>query len=295
MDVYSSESSHAFKELSEYFNVSLEEMADSAVRVADANVVGAIQLVSTERGRDPRDYVLVPFGGAGPLHAARVAEELGITTILVPPNAGVLSAYGLLASDYLQYETLTRRIPLGEGAAELVRALFGELKDRVTASFRDLGIGAELHYSHSLDMRFIGQAFEITVEIDGDALPCLDADGLLALFNEAHNRVFSFGESGLHRAEIVSFRLGASAPPDGVPALNEGISDEVLRAETRIFDQGAWRDCLLLSRAAIRQEADGIAGPALVEDGTSTIFVPEGWTAAVDTQDNILLRNLGKD
>jgi N-methylhydantoinase A len=133
------------------------------------------------------------------------------------------------------------------------------------------------------------------VEIDGDALPCLDADGLLALFNEAHNRVFSFGESGLHRAEIVSFRLGASAPPDGVPALNEGISDEVLRAETRIFDQGAWRDCLLLSRAAIRQEADGIAGPALVEDGTSTIFVPEGWTAAVDTQDNILLRNLGKD
>jgi N-methylhydantoinase A len=156
MDVYSSESLHAFKELSEYFNVSLEEMADSAVRVADANVVGAIQLVSTERGRDPRDYVLVPFGGAGPLHAARVAEELGITTILVPPNAGVLSAYGLLASDYLQYETLTRRIPLGEGAAELVRALFGELKDRVTASFRDLGIGAELHYSHSLDMRFIG-------------------------------------------------------------------------------------------------------------------------------------------
>lgn len=291
MNVDGAASSSVFKSLSEQFDFSLEQMADSAVRVADANIVGAIQLVSTERGRDPRDYVLVPFGGAGPLHAARVAEELGITTILVPPNAGVLSAYGLLASDFLQYETLTRRITLGEGAAEQAQTLFAELKARVTASFRDLGIQGELHYSHSLDMRFIGQAFEITVDIDGGELAGLDADGLLALFNEAHNRVFSFGESGLHRAEIVSFRLGASAPPDVVPALNEGIGDAVLRAAHKIFDQGEWRDCLLLSRAAIGAEASGIPGPALVEDGTSTIFVPQGWTATVDKQDNILLKS----
>ena len=291
MNVDGAASSSVFKSLSGQFDFSLEQMADSAVRVADANIVGAIQLVSTERGRDPRDYVLVPFGGAGPLHAARVAEELGITTILVPPNAGVLSAYGLLASDFLQYETLTRRITLGEGAAEQAQTLFAELKARVTASFRDLGIQGELHYSHSLDMRFIGQAFEITVDIDGGELAGLDADGLLALFNEAHNRVFSFGESGLHRAEIVSFRLGASAPPDVVPALNEGIGDAVLRAAHKIFDQGEWRDCLLLSRAAIGAEASGIPGPALVEDGTSTIFVPQGWTATVDKQDNILLKS----
>ncbi|MFP6695635.1 MAG: hydantoinase/oxoprolinase family protein [Alphaproteobacteria bacterium] len=291
MNVDDAVSSCVFKTLSEQYDFSLEQMADSAVRVADANIVGAIQLVSTERGRDPRDYVLVPFGGAGPLHAARVAEELGITTILVPPNAGVLSAYGLLASDFLQYETLTRRITLGEGAAEQVQTIFAELKARVTASFRDLGIQGELHYSHSLDMRFIGQAFEITVDIDGGELAGLDADGLLALFNEAHNRVFSFGESGLHRAEIVSFRLGASAPPDVVPALNEGIGDAVLRAAHKIFDQGEWRDCLLLSRAAIGAEASGIPGPALVEDGTSTIFVPQDWTATVDKQDNILLKS----
>ena len=69
-----------------------------ALQLADANIVRAIQLVSTERGRDPRDYALVPFGGAGPLHAARIAEELGISTIVVPPNAGVISAYGLVAS-----------------------------------------------------------------------------------------------------------------------------------------------------------------------------------------------------
>ena len=289
MSVDVSASSRAFEALSEKFHLSLEEMADSAVRVADANIVGAIQLVSTERGRDPRDYVLVPFGGAGPLHAARVAEELGIRTILVPPNAGVLSAYGLLASDFLQYETQTRRIPLGADAPGLVREVFSQLRDQATASFQNLGVTGKLHFTRSLDMRFIGQAFEITVDIEGHTLTDLDADGLLALFNEAHNRVFSFGESGLHRAEIVSFRLGASVPPDLVPALNKGIGDQVTRGQARIFDQGKWRDCLLLSRAAIREEIVGISGPALVEDGTSTIYVPHSWSATVDDQDNILL------
>jgi N-methylhydantoinase A len=290
MTVDGSAARSVFKELSGNLDMTIEDMADSAVRVADANIVGAIQLVSTERGRDPRDYVLVPFGGAGPLHAARVAEELDISTILIPPNAGVLSAYGLLASDFLQYETLTRRIPLAEGAEDQVRGVFAELQERATTSFRELGVQGDLAISYSLDMRFIGQAFETTVDIDGDVLPKLSADKLLDLFNEAHNRVFSFGESGLNRAEIVSFRLGASAPPEVVPALNEGMDETVVRTESQVFDRGEWRKCLLISRAAIALEAGGIPGPALVEDGTSTIFVPHDWIATVDDQDNILLK-----
>ena len=90
----------------------------SALQLADANIVRAIQLVSTERGRDPRDYALVPFGGAGPLHAARIAEELGIATIVVPPNAGVISAYGLVASDYTKFDAVTRKMKLDEAAAK---------------------------------------------------------------------------------------------------------------------------------------------------------------------------------
>jgi N-methylhydantoinase A len=94
----------------------------------------------------------------------------------------------------------------------------------------------------------------------------------------------------MHRAEIVSFRLGASAAPEVVPALNEGISDKVVKGQTQIFDRGEWRQCVLLSRAAIALETNGVPGPALVEDGTSTIFVPNDWTATVDDQDNILLK-----
>ena len=103
MSVDLAAASHVIGEIAKKFNVELAEMADNIIRVAEANIVRAIQQVSTERGSDPREFALVPYGGAGPLHAARVAEDLNIDTVVVPPNAGVLSASGLLLSDYVHY------------------------------------------------------------------------------------------------------------------------------------------------------------------------------------------------
>ena len=105
MEVDRDAASRVCRPLAGQFGVSVEEIADSVIRLAEVSIVRAIQRVSTERGRDPRDYVLVPFGGAGPLHAARVAEDLAIETVVVPPNAGVLSASGLLLSDHVHYRT----------------------------------------------------------------------------------------------------------------------------------------------------------------------------------------------
>jgi N-methylhydantoinase A len=278
------------------FDMNAEQLADAAIRVADNNIVRAIQLVSTERGRDARDYVLVPFGGAGPLHAARVAEQLGIRTIVVPPNAGVLSAYGLLASDFATYETLTRRVGLGgkgdEGAAAQVLDVFGGLRRQAEDGFRELGVTGDIDFSYTLDMRFVGQAFEVPVHLTGEDLDGLTDERLLGLFNEAHHRVFSFGEAGLHRAEIVSFRLGASVPPDVVPSLSEGGTQAAASGTTRVFDLGEWHDCPLLTRGNLKGGAS-VAGPALIEDDTSTIFVPAGWQAEVDSRDNIVIRNKG--
>ena len=155
--------------------LSIEQAAASALQLADANIVRAIQLVSTERGRDPRDYALVPFGGAGPLHAARIAEELGISTIVVPPNAGVISAYGLVASDYTKFDAVTRKMKLDEAAAKEAGSIFGEMRARLAAQFADMKLPGDLLYTHTLDMRFVGQAFEVGVEIPADRLGSLDA------------------------------------------------------------------------------------------------------------------------
>ena len=277
----------AFTPLAERFEMSAEEAADSAVRIADSNIVGAIQLVSTERGRDPRDYVLVPFGGAGPLHAARVAEALEIATICVPPNAGVLSAFGLLAADYVQYETRTRRVPVDADAPETVRAQFAEMAADARRSFAALGITGELRLSHTLDMRYVGQAFEVPVDLDEAALAGLTSDALLAAFNTAHHRVFEFGDAGGNNAEIVSFRLGVAAAPGDVPSLAEE-RDAAAAGETTLFDGGEALSCRLMARGDFG--GGTLAGPLLVEDATSTIYVPKGWRAKVDACDNLIMR-----
>ncbi|MDP6708382.1 MAG: hydantoinase/oxoprolinase family protein [Alphaproteobacteria bacterium] len=277
----------ALAPLAERFEMRLAALADSAIRVADANIVRAIQLVSTERGRDPRDYVLVPFGGAGPLHAAAVADELGIATILVPPNAGVLSAYGLLASDFLTYDTLTRRVAVEDDAAETVRACFAEMRRDAEGRFAALGIEGPLRHDYALEMRYVGQAFEVPVSLDEDSLAALDVAGLLARFNEAHHRVFEFGDSGQNAVEIVSFRRGTAAAPASLPALSEsGEGGEV--AETTIQQGGSEVRAKLLRRAMLEAEAP-IAGPALIEDATSTILVPAAWQARRDAADNLVL------
>ncbi|MBS4010927.1 MAG: hydantoinase/oxoprolinase family protein, partial [Roseovarius sp.] len=133
----------SMESIAEKLGMTVEETADSAIRLADANIVRAIQLISTERGLDPRDFVLVPFGGAGPLHATAVAEELGICRILVPPNSGVISAFGLLASDFATYESLTRRVPLDPASPIVVLKLLSEMKERAFLRSDAMGIGRD--------------------------------------------------------------------------------------------------------------------------------------------------------
>lgn len=292
MTVDAAAAERAFRPLAAHFKMGLREIADSALRVAEANIVRAIQLVSTERGRDPRDYALVPFGGAGPLHAARIAEDLGIGAVCVPPNAGVLSAYGLLASDFVQYETRTRRTLADDAAPEAVRATFAEMREAARRAFAEVGVAGPLAFSYFLEMRYVGQAFEVPVELSETELAQLDQRTLHEKFHAAHHAVFQFGETGLRRAEIVSFRLGASASPGETPNLADPGELARKEATIRIFERGREADCRLLTRAAF---ADGAAveGPALIEDVTSTIYVPAGWRGAVDACDNLVLRRQG--
>lgn len=277
----------ALKPLAERLDMPLEGFANSAIRVADSNIVRAIQLVSTERGRDPRDYVLTPYGGAGPLHAVRVAEELGIATVVVPPNAGVLSAFGLLAADFAQYDTLTRKLPVDDDAPDVVREVISDMTARAREAFAAYDIEGQANFAAFLEMRYVGQAFEIQVPLDIATLTSLTANDLAARFAEAHIRLFGFGGVDFGPCEIVSFRIGALAPPSQLPALHEEDSKSN-GTETRIYDNGAWLDCSLRVRSDIRAAGE-TAGPLLIEDRTSTAYVPPGWRAQVDSHDNLIL------
>lgn len=280
-----------FAPLAAEFGMSIEAIADSAIRLADANVVRAIQLISTELGRDPRDYVLVPFGGAGPLHAGRIAEDLGIATIVVPQNAGVLSAFGLLASDYTQYDTVTRKVPLDAAAPAEVRSVLTTMRETLDARLRAAGMSGTLDHAYTLQMRFVGQAFEVEVPLTPEEVDGLSVEWLARGFDEANRRVYmQSGGSGLtsRKVEIVGFRAGATAAEHCPLPPRSGAGAGQAPRTVPIHENRDLRSCVVLTRASIRAQG-GATGPLLVEDDTATIYVPPHWRATEDATGNLIL------
>ncbi len=281
--------SRALEPLAARFGMVLEELADSVVRLAEVSIVRAIQRVSTERGRDPRDYVLVPYGGAGPLHAARVAEDLAIGTVVVPPNAGVLSASGLLLSDHVHYRTRTRRLAVSDVSMDAIRDTVEALQAEARDYLAGLGIEAAADFDRVLEMRYLGQAFEVPVSLSGMDLDRLQAEELARLFGEAHRRVFEFAKPHGDPVEVVSFRVGVRAPPPPMPSMGRAPANG--RAAPRsaaMTERGEALEAGLLARAELGPDA--VAGPLLIDDGSATVYAPPGWTAAADGHGNAILR-----
>lgn len=290
MAVDKAASATVFAPLSQQLGMSIEGLADSAIRIAENNIVRAIQQVSTERGRDPRDFVLVPFGGAGPLHAARVAQELGIRTVLVPTNAGVLSAVGLLMSDHVQYRSRTKRTRLTPEAIPVVREILADLYDETSSYLRDIGVTGPHRIENILEMRYLGQAFELSVT-PSEKLEDLTFDGIFEDFRAAHHRIFEFSKPPVDPAEIISYRVGVHVPaepfPDAAALPGEKQQPPQSAQWVDILEGGEKLRCRLASRGWLSENP--ASGPLLIEDGTSTVYVPPGWQARRDATGNLVL------
>ena len=279
----------AFEPLAAHFDMSVEALAGRAIRIAEASMVRAIELVSTQRGRDPRDFTLVAFGGAGGLHAARIANELGVRTVLVPAHAGVLSAYGLLVADYVFYETETRRIPLDDSAPERLRETFDAIRARAFRKLESFGFPKRTpELNLTLGMRFIGQSHEIEVEMPMLDLTSVSAESLQAAFVAAHRRVY-FHAGGQDRAEVVFLRLGVRSPRSAMPLDGEAGSAAVGISESPIWLNDANVECRFMTRADF-SVGNAMPGPVIVEDPSATILVPSGWTVARNGTHDLVMR-----
>jgi N-methylhydantoinase A len=250
-------------ELGRRAGLTLEEAAAGIVRVASAEMARAVRVVTVERGIDPRGLALVPFGGAGPLHAAAIADELGMTRIVVPQASGVLSALGLLVSE--------RRRDLAESVLltgeSLTREAIAATVERLAARGRaDLNApAAEVRASY--DLRYSGQAFELTVH--GGASPSTDA--LHQAFNTVHRDHYGFYDDDAE-LELVTIRV-AVAEPGAEPSLADpaGATD----GEARMAGFGGER----LETHVVHGVPSDVAGPAIAELPGSTLVIPPGWAA----------------
>ena len=267
------------------------EAADGVRRLVNFTMAQALRLVSIERGHDPRDYTIVAYGGGGPLHAAHLADELGCAQVLVPDNPGIISALGLLIADTQQDFLLTRISPAGRATVDLVVDHFNELEARAHREFDSYGVPwAEVERRYFLDMRYIGQAYELTMPVDEFMSRQIPLDQLVPRFHEFHRLRYGHASSR-EGVEIVNFRLTVlhRSTVQRASGVMEGPGGGVVAESTSVRLNGVVERCTFYHRETL-PAGFGIRGPAVVEEATATTFIPEGWAGTVEANRNLILR-----
>ena len=262
----------------------VEALAEGIVRIAVARMTSAIREISIQRGHDPRDFTLVAFGGAGPMHALALAGEIGIPRVLVPRHPGNFSALGLLASDVKHDDVRTRVGPLRE-RWPLLAGLFTEMEAgaRRQLELEGFAAGAQ-RMRRSLDLRYRGQAFELNLEVADESL-----DAIEAAFHARHGAAYGHADAGA-TIELVNARLsayGLVARPAAELHRAGTISLEAALVERRaVWFEGARHETPVWERERLPARAE-VHGPAIVEEFGATTVVPPGWHGAVDAHGNL--------
>lgn len=266
----------------------VEQTALGIVRIVNSNMVRALRRISVERGHDPRDFVLVPFGGAGPLHASEVARSLGIRTVIVPEHPGLLCAQGLIGAE--QRESFVRSVLVSLVPAHLNNLADGLAALHATAAtwFEAEGIAPNRRSLHAaLDMRYAGQNFELSIPLL-DWPGALNAANIRADFLVEHERSYGF-QTADAEIEVVNLRLDAVATNEAVPPAPPPRSVPRPPTRRRVLYQGhGWLDSALVWRESL-PVGGTLAGPAVIEQLDTTIVLHPGDTARVDASRNLVI------
>jgi len=280
--------------LAEQLGMGLMETAQGIISVVTANMARAIRVVSVQRGHDPRDYTLAAFGGAGPLHAARLARELEIGRILVPRNPGILCAMGLLLTDLRADFASTRLHTLAGAALPAIEDIFAGLRHQAELWFDGEAIALSARrLSRTVDMRYAGQNYELPVAVPEGPLTAATLEALAAGFEAAHQRMYGFVAEG-EAIQLVTFRVEATGlvpkaefqprPGEGADA-SSAIID---RRDVWLPEAAGFVSCPVYDRDRLRS-GNRIVGPAIIEQMDATTVVLPGMTARVEPYLNLIL------
>ena len=273
---------------------SVEEAAFGMLRLAAATMMRAIRAVSVERGRDPRQFTLLAFGGNGPLFAAAIAAELGIRRVLIPPMPGLFSAFGLLVGDTEHHVSRSLRLRIGATPAaadiERVQDLLNGLTATGTERLREDGFNGDRSvFILSGAARYVGQSTEIPVK-----LPATDAATLLAelpeLFAAEHERTYGFRAPAEEPVELIGLSLIARGIPDSprLPAAIPPAAARVPPSRQAWFPGEGWIETKVLDRAGLTSTSQ--SGPLIIQEYDATCLIPPNATASLDAFGNICVR-----
>jgi N-methylhydantoinase A len=280
----------AVRRVAEPLSLDLEAAAEGIVRIIDVKMQEAIKAISTMRGHDLREFYLLAFGGAGPLHAARLARDLGMAGVIVPLYPGVFSALGLLMSDVKHDYIRSRLAPIDEIAPANVDTIFADLEAQARADLhRDGFAEGDIRIERALDLRYAGQGYEITLACTADETAALAE--LRKKFDTEHARQFGH-MAPREPVELVSYRVRGVGivPPVALPDFAPRGSGpaEALRGQRPLYLDGRTLSCPVYAREQL-DAGSTLRGPTLLDQFDCTTFVCAGQRARVDQWKNLIV------
>jgi N-methylhydantoinase A len=285
----------AVQKIGDALGLDVYQAAEGILDIVNENMAGALRLVSVQRGYDPRDFALVAFGGAGPMHANAVARLMGSFPVVVPPAPGLLCASGDLVADFRNEFARTFIRTIDAVSGDEVAMVLGDLADEARAWMQREGIAAHRQQlAYSVDMRYYRQGYEIPVAIEPHLLAGNGTALLAERFNRLHEQFYGFKMEGT-TCEIVNVRTVGfgKVPEPSLPQGDAGGPDatHAIVDEHQVYFQGTWLPTKIYDRARL-QSGNVVMGPAIVTEFDSTTVVLSDYAATVDRHLNLLINPL---
>lgn len=274
-------------------NITLEEAATGIIRVVNANMVRGISANTTQKGHDVREFSLLAFGGAGPLHAVELAQELGMQRVIVPPFCSVFSAFGAVASNVRHDYVQTIALPQAKAKPATLQSLFTELETQARQQLADENVPeTNIMIMRSADLRYEGQSYELTIPLNTpDGLGDQEMEALIAEFHRWHQRLYEYSDPA-EPVEFISLRLAAIGKVPEVELRHQRekfVSSPQPKAQRPVyFIETGIRDALVYDREKLLP-GQTFAGPCLIEERTSTTVIPPAWQGSVDDYRSLIL------
>ena len=281
--------------LAKPLDLSVDSAALGALKVVDIKMAEAVRALATSKGLDLREFTLVAFGGAGPLHASRIMRELNLKQVLIPARPGVTSALGLLQADVKHEFISTKPQSLVQVSAKTVRGIFNGLEEDAFAKFDEEGFPrSSVVLERYMDLRYQGQGYELSVAVDVDGL---DTQQIRSDFDELHAKKFGHA-AGSQPVEVMSYRLIGRAAPDRDQSVFDvlpisGVKGLEARVRSGIFDVDGSpeRFEMLVMQRDMMEMNRTYEGPFVIEQSDTTTLVIPRQTAELDVQGNIIIRD----
>ncbi|MFD1415783.1 hydantoinase/oxoprolinase family protein [Oceanobacillus jeddahense] len=282
------------EKIADPLSINVEKAAEGILKVVNANMVRGIRVISVEKGHDTRDFSLLAFGGAGPLHASDIAKELGSKNIIIPPNPGITCASGMLIADVRHDDVQSFISNTNQLNVDELNAVFEKLQRNAKENLKKQGFTDEkIQLRLSLDLKYKNQAYDLNISLNGNAIDQETIEQAMKNFHHTHEKIYGFNREDQPletvNARVTSF--GIIDKPENKSNSSDSSQHDITFKSRKVYFDGQYMDTKIVDRDSLLQN-NKLVGPAIIEQLDSTIVIHPNQKATTDEFKNLIIENL---